>query len=476
MKKEPGFLYKISLLIGDAFAIVAAFSFAYYFRVHIDSRPYFFDSKLSSFLVSMLILLPIWVVLLSSLGLYSRKYIGGGIREYWRLFLASILGTMSLISYDFFAISLTGRDSLFPVRIIALYALIFCFASLVLVRSAVSFIHRLILRSEHALLNVLIVGNDKNTEELLKGITPESGFRVIGVVSRNEFIPKQFRKLRYGSPTQAVAKLHPDAIIHTESDGIEKINKLAIDNHAHYYYAPSDDSIVMMAASDVEFIAGVPLIHIRTTPLSGGAALYKRCFDLFVGGLMTIIASPILIILFIVQKIVEPKSPAIYKDLRLTRHNEHFLMYKFRSIKQEYSGLTPEEAFAKMGKPELIAKYRAGGDYLKDDPRYTPFGRFLRKTSLDELPQLLNVVKGDISLIGPRALQPIDLKDYGERGLLLSVKSGMTGLAQVSGRRDISFNERRALDIYYVQNWKPGLDIQILLRTIACVLRGEGAK
>jgi lipopolysaccharide/colanic/teichoic acid biosynthesis glycosyltransferase len=145
-------------------------------------------------------------------------------------------------------------------------------------------------------------------------------------------------------------------------------------------------------------------------------------------------------------------------------------------MKPEFCGLTPEEAFEKIGRPELSAKYREQGDYLKNDPRYTKFGAFLRRTSLDELPQFFNVVKGDISFIGPRALQPIELKNYGDRGLILSVKSGLTGLAQVSGRRNISFNERRALDIYYVQNWTPALDVQIFFRTIACVFHREGAK
>ena len=151
-------------------------------------------------------------------------------------------------------------------------------------------------------------------------------------------------------------------------------------------------------------------------------------------------------------------------------------MLKFRSIKPDFSGLTPEAAFEKMGKPELSEKYRAQGDYLKNDPRYTKFGRFLRKTSLDELPQLFNVLKGDLSLVGPRALQPGELKNYGDRGLILSVKSGITGLAQVSGRRNISFNERRALDVYYVQNWTPGMDISIMFRTIGIVLKHDGAK
>ena len=138
--------------------------------------------------------------------------------------------------------------------------------------------------------------------------------------------------------------------------------------------------------------------------------------------------------------------------------------------------MTADEAFTAMGKPGLIKKYRRDGDYMKNDPRITGVGKFLRRTSLDELPQLFNILKGDISLIGPRALLPGELRDYGDRSLILSVKSGLTGLAQVSGRRDISFEERRALDIYYVMNWSVMLDAQIFWRTIVTVLKGEGAK
>ena len=165
-----------------------------------------------------------------------------------------------------------------------------------------------------------------------------------------------------------------------------------------------------------------------------------------------------------------------YADERLTQFNRKFRCYKFRSMKSEYSGMTPEAAFTKMGKPELIKKYRKDGDYLKDDPRITKFGKFIRKTSLDELPQLFNILKGDISLIGPRALLPGELRDYGDRSLLLTVKSGLTGFAQVSGRRNISFEERRALDIYYVMNWSLLLDAQIFFRTIAAVIKRDGAK
>ncbi|MDO4527142.1 MAG: sugar transferase, partial [Candidatus Saccharibacteria bacterium] len=161
---------------------------------------------------------------------------------------------------------------------------------------------------------------------------------------------------------------------------------------------------------------------------------------------------------------------------RVGLNRKKFYMYKFRSMKSEYSGMPAEEAFIKMGKPELIKKYRRDGDYLKNDPRITKIGKFIRKTSLDELPQLFNILKGDISLIGPRALLPGELRDYGDRSLLLTVKSGLTGFAQVSGRRDISFEERRALDIYYVRNWSLLLDLQIFFKTIAIVFKREGAK
>ena len=123
-----------------------------------------------------------------------------------------------------------------------------------------------------------------------------------------------------------------------------------------------------------------------------------------------------------------------FRQARLTRGNQVFYVYKFRSNNRTYSGLSPEEAFKKMGRPELVKEYRANGDYLPNDPRITHIGRFIRRTSIDELPQLFNVLRGDISLVGPRALVPEELSQYSRKHTILSVKSGVTGLAQVSGR------------------------------------------
>ena len=129
-----------------------------------------------------------------------------------------------------------------------------------------------------------------------------------------------------------------------------------------------------------------------------------------------------------------------------------------------------------MGKPELAKAYRKNGDKLDDDPRITRLGKFLRATSLDELPQLINVIRGDISLVGPRALIPQEINQYKKKDIILAVKSGVTGLAQVSGRRNISFEERRRLDVYYVQNWSLLLDIQILFKTVFSVIIRRGAR
>ena len=469
MRKEPGFGYRVALLIGDALAIVISFAFAYYYRINIDSRAFYFDAAIGDFVVSIVFLLPIWLIILSSLGLYSKKVLARRGLQAWRLFIGSILGIMAIISYDFFASSSIAHGSLFPVRTIALYALIFSFITLVLERLVIFTVRRALQRRNMGLIRTVIVGNSDNTTQLLMGISPESGFNVVGVVANNQYIPREWRKHKYPNLDIALKNLRPDAIIHTDSHEIEETNKAAIAHHALYYYSPSESSIITLSGN-VEFIAATPIILVRT------ARVYKRIMDLVLSLILLVFAAIPMFIIFIIQKIIDPKAPAIYKDIRLTRFNNEFPLLKFRSMKQEFCGLTPEQAFEKMGKPELSEKYRKQGDYIKNDPRYTKFGKFLRNTSLDELPQIFNVLKGDISLIGPRALQPAELKNYGDRGLILSVKSGVSGLAQVSGRRNISFNERRALDIYYVQNWTPALDAQIFFRTITSILRRDGAK
>jgi undecaprenyl-phosphate galactose phosphotransferase len=226
----------------------------------------------------------------------------------------------------------------------------------------------------------------------------------------------------------------------------------------------------------IEVIGGIPIIDVKVTKLFGMGRIWKRLMDLILSVLGLALVSPIMLIVAIIMKITAPKDSIFFRQVRLTRFNREFYIYKFRSQKAEFDGLTPEQAFEKMGKPELAKEYRENGDQLNNDPRITKIGKFIRATSIDELPQLLNVIKSDISLVGPRALIPQEINKSNRKNVILAVKAGVTGLAQVSGRRDISFEERRRLDVYYVQNWSILFDIQILFKTVASVFFRRGAK
>lgn len=474
MKKDFGLIFRICLILGDAFAISLSFLLAYFMRTHLDQRPFYFESEPWKFVASLLLLLPIYIIILAAFGLYRKTIFLSRNRwsEIGRLFLASVVGVMAIISYDFFMLV-----DLFPVRIMALYAIISCFLLLCAFRGLVRFARKLILKSKRAILRAVIVGNTKNTEYLADYIAtfPESGFTLCGVVSAAKYIPKDLRRKQYSSLKEALRKAKPDVIFQTDDRRTDYVYRQAIERHLLYYFVPSN-SMLTSQMGELELIGDTPAILVNITPLAGGAKIIKRICDVIFSIIALVIAAIPMGVIWIMQKIADPKSPALYAETRLSRYNRRFKIYKFRSMKPEYCGLSPEEAFTKMGKPQLIKKYRENGDKIPNDPRITKLGKFLRASSLDELPQLFNVLRGDISLVGPRALVPGELHHYGDRSLLLSVKSGLTGLAQVSGRRDISFDERRALDLYYIQNWSLGMDFRIMFRTISAVLFRRGAK
>lgn len=474
MRKKSDYILRICLILGDAVALVLSFAMAYFIRVHVDPRPYEFNSQLLIFTLETLWVIPFLIVILAALGLYKKSVFLGKSRlpEVGRLILAAVLSVAALIVYDFFT-----SNNLFPVRVVALMSVFLSFLFLAVERMLMRLIVKQIFKRDYGTKRVVIIGNNKNTEYLANYISssPESGYRLVGVVSARKYIPEDLRDKQYSSLKDALRRAKPDVIFQTDEKSTEYVYRQAINQHLLYYFVPSETAL-SSHFGELELVGNTPAVLVKLTPLTGGAAVVKRICDIVLSLIGLIIGAIPMFIIWLVIKLSDVKHKAIYADERLTQFNRRFRCYKFRSMKSEYSGMTPEEAFTKMGKPELIKKYRKNGDYLKDDPRITKFGRFIRKTSLDELPQLVNILKGDISLIGPRALLPGELRDYGDRSLLLTVKSGLTGFAQVSGRRDISFEERRALDIYYVMNWSLMLDTQIFFRTIVSVIKRDGAK
>lgn len=457
MRKKSDHILRLALLIGDGLVLILSLALAYFIRVHVDPRPYMFESQLLEFTLEIVWLVPIMWVILAALGLYKKSVFLNKSRlpEVGKVFLAAVLSVAALIVYDFFV----GKN-LFPVRVIAVLAVLISFAFLMLERILIIFVARQIFKNNYGVKKVLIIGNNKNTEYLVDFITstPESGYRLAAVVASHKYIPSDVKTHQYSSLKEALKKVKVDVIFQTDDKNTEYVYKQAVNRHLLYYFVPSETEL-SSHFGELELVGNTPAVLVKLTPLSGGWSVVKRAFDILISLIGIILAAIPMLIVWLILKISAPRAPAIFVSERLTRYNRKFKCYKFRSMKPEWSGMTPEEAFIKMGKRELIKKYRKNGDFLKDDPRVTGFGKFIRRTSLDELPQLFNILKGDISLIGPRALIPGELRDYGDRSLILTVKSGLTGFAQVSGRRNISFEERRALDIYYVMNWSLLLDL-----------------
>ncbi len=218
------------------------------------------------------------------------------------------------------------------------------------------------------------------------------------------------------------------------------------------------------------FAHEVLLLTVRNNLARRAPQLFKRCFDLCAAICIMIVGSPLL--LWIAAKVMASGRPIFYGHKRVGQHGKHFPCYKFRTMAPNADQLL-KELLARD--PEARAEWER--DFkLKNDPRITPIGHFLRKTSLDELPQLWNVLKGEMSLVGPRPIVDAELERYGAQvDYYLEAKPGVTGLWQVSGRNDVSYDTRVYLDAWYVKNWSLFNDIVILLRTVKVLLKKDGA-
>ena len=477
MKNNSSLAYNVCLVIGDALAITLAFTIAYVLRVSLSTVPISAEVASRNYISILVSLLPFWILIFALLGLYNAKVYDNRFSEIGRLAVGTFVGILFVISYSYIT-----NTAIFPARLVTLYAFGLALVLVFLFRTIARGIRRELFRFNTGINNVLIVGNTPITSELATRLsnTTVTGYKVIGIVGGNK---DKYLKLGckvysdFKTAKQSLSSKKLNTIIQAELfadyDQNDEILTYAQENHIAYRFVPGNGEL-FVGNIEVDLFQSVPVIAVHQTALIGWGRVIKRLTDILLGGLLLILASPIILILALLVSLTS-KGPVFFRQTRLTRFNHKFTVFKFRSHNLKYSGLSPEEAFTEMGKPELIKKYRDNGDQLPEDPRLTAMGRFMRRTSLDELPQLFNVFRGDISLVGPRALIPEELAVYKKRHAILSVKSGMTGLAQVSGRRDISFEERRKLDLYYVQNWSFWNDIVILIKTVWIVVFHKGA-
>lgn len=249
--------------------------------------------------------------------------------------------------------------------------------------------------------------------------------------------------------------------------------------HVRFFYSAD---LFAAAATNIAIhtFAGLPVIELKKTSLDGWGRVAKRTFDIMGSTLLLILTSP-LMLLGALTVLFETGRPIIFKNERFGEHGRTFDALKFRSMHQKFSigKQFPDHEHALSYEKKLIEERsdkKEGVYKIKDDPRVTRVGQLLRRWSLDELPQMWNVFLGDMSLVGPRPHQPREVGEYAQyHRHVLAIKPGITGLAQISGRSDLSFEEEVRLDTYYVENWSLGLDVFILLKTPFVVLLRKGA-
>ena len=468
-KQRSSITFTLLLIVGDILAILGAYSLAYIFRVKLSEDPVANFVAAEPYFLSLLSLMPFILLFLILAGTYHVNH-KATMGQVIKIIVGALVAMLSLVTIDYFL-----NVALFPAKLVPVYGFIVSLGLLAIVRVILYISRWLWWHKDSNLQSVIVVGGDYAARDLVEDIKQRnSGYNLLGVVG-----DQRFAFTTHKTFDQAVKKVdQPDIIIQIATKQQPSIDKKLLDfAHRHFIefkFVPNDSNEVTNLIELELFMGEVPVMAINQTTLTGWGRLFKRGFDLVSSFLALIILSPVFLIIAIINRLVLGK--VLFHHTRITRGSQPFELYKFQTVRSDLNGLTPEEAFRKIGHPELIKPYRDGGDFLADDPRYGKWSKFLRKTSLDELPQLFNVLMGDISLVGPRALIPQEINAYAEKHAILNVKSGITGLAQISGRRDLPWQQRRKLDVYYAQNWSFSLDMKIIMSTVWQVLTGRGAE
>lgn len=400
-------------------------------------------------------------------GLYSLKSshkLGAELRQVIFLSTAWVM----LVIVGFFI-----AKHVFFSRLILIYGWILATVLILTGRVLVRLIQRLFLQKGIGRYKVLFIGNTKLTAELARKLKKGRHYEIAGVLSSSTETHAKLPILGTVSDLEeSIKKYSIDEIIQTNSNEEEAtantVMELCRIMHVRYRFVP-DLVEVQMLNIDVNNDFGIPLIELKPTPLDGWGRVTKRIVDI-VGSLFGMIVLSPFIIGTAIAVWIEQKAfqQILFRQKRVGLHGEPFVCLKFQSMKQG-----AEKEHMKLLETQ---SERSGLLKIKEDPRVTPVGKIIRKTSLDELPQLWNVFKGDMSLVGPRPHMPSEVEHLAQYySRVLTVKPGLTGLAQVSGRSSLSFEEEIKVELSYIENWSLKQDIMIILKTVLIILKRENA-
>lgn len=470
--------YSLILIIVDTVILLLAFTLAYILRVQYDPRPLVSDVHAYDYLYTFLLIIPFWILIFATLGLYQPATYNRRLLEWSKIGIGSFIGILLVIGWQY-----VSSEDILPARLVAVYALFGSFVLIVIAREVLRFVRSQMFRYGKGVRRVLVIGTSSATGDIALNLadTPKSGYEIVAIAGPAKIMPQGLNVHHYSTVEAALKNITIDGIttiiqtdLYDSPERNQHILGAAQIHHIEYNFIPGESEFYS-GKNTVDVFLGYPMITVYQTPLVGWGAIVKRIFDQILSTILIIVLSPVYLLLFIIKKMADP-GPAFYVSRRLSRFSKPIGLIKFRSMDAKYGSRDAADEFRDMGRDDLAAIYDRDRK-VANDPRITKFGAFLRATSLDELPQFFNVFKGDLSLVGPRPILPQEVKlASGRTALLHSVKSGVTGIWQVSGRSELSFDERIELELFYAQNWTFWMDIKILFRTIGVVLRKRGAK
>lgn len=406
-------------------------------------------------MIVLIFLVPEYLLLYYIFQLYTPKRVQGRRLEAWRIIQANVIGLMTFILVLYLA-----REPDFSRTMMFIFFCINVFVEIVgrnILREELRNIRKKGYNQKH----ILLVGYSRAAEQYVDRIraNPEWGYIVRGILADNKPRGTQYRGVKVLGRTENLTIVLPenklDEIVITlglaEYHKLEHIVGMCEKSGVHTKFIPDYNNIIPTKPY-TEDLLGLPVVNIRHVPLSNVLnALLKRGVDLFGAVTALLLFSPVMAFTALVIKLTSP-GPLIFKQERIGFQNKPFLMYKFRSM------VVQDENKEK------------GGWTTQNDPRVTGFGKFIRKTSIDELPQLFNVLKGNMSLVGPRPERPQFVEKFSEEipryRVKHQVRPGLTGWAQVNGYRgDTSIRRRIEYDLYYIENWTLGFDFKIIFLT-----------
>ena len=440
----------------DAFVIIISYFLAWLLKFHL---PILRDEggrlPFHIYMSALLFIVPAYLMLYYAFSLYTPKRVQGRRLEFSNIFKANTLGLFLLITGLYLI-----KQIDFSRHVIVIFYVINV-VSEELTRMLIRVVLRKMRAKGYNQKHILLVGYSRACEEYIDRIlaNPQWGYTIRGILDDNVQSGYMYRGIKVlGQIDNLMVILpqnHLDEIAITlglsEYFRLEQIVALCEKSGVHTKFIP-DYNRIIPTKPYTEDILGLPVINIRYVPLTNTFnAFTKRVMDIVGACVAIILFSPVMLFSVIMIKLTSP-GPLIYKQERVGLHNHNFLMYKFRSMEVQ----PPEEEKKAWT--------------VKNDPRVTNFGRFMRKTSIDELPQLFNVLKGEMSLVGPRPERPFFVDKFREEipryMIKHQVRPGLTGWAQVNGYRgNTSIRKRIEYDLYYIENWTLGLDIKILILT-----------